>query len=161
METVDAGDILDDGQTVGGNARLSYDSNGKTFGGSTTVAAKSGNFEALGYLRAAKGDDYKNGDGDVVPGTAANFESGLLKFAFDDQSQHRLEVSAQRINDSEMRPYRANIGEVVGRPAPLRLYDTQRNNYSIRYEDTRNMGYWDPEVVLGFSESLVNVPDPY
>ncbi|MFY0662503.1 MAG: TonB-dependent receptor [Shimia sp.] len=161
METVDAGDILDDGQTVGGNARLSYDSNGKTFGGSTTVAAKSGNFEALGYLRAAKGDDYKNGDGDVVPGTAANFESGLLKFAFDDQSQHRLEVSAQRINDSDLRPYRANIGEVVGRPAPLRLYDTQRNNYSIRYEDTRNTGYWDPEVVLGFSESLVNVPDPY
>ncbi|MFY0617487.1 TonB-dependent receptor plug domain-containing protein [Shimia sp.] len=162
METVDAADILTEGRSIGGDARLSFDSNGSTIGASATVAATSGNFEVLGYLRTSQGDDYKDGNGDIVEGTAANFESGLLKFAFDDHDQHRVEFSAQRINDSDMRPYRANIGDVPGRtPAPTRLYDTQRNNYSLRYEDTRNQGNWDPEVVIGFSESLVNVPDPF
>jgi len=161
METVDAGDILEDGQTVGGNVRLSYDTNGKTFGGSATVASKAGNFEALGYLRGANGEDYKDGNGNVVEGTEADFQSGLLKFAYDDNTQHRIEVSAQRINDKANRPFRANMGGIVGRPAPVRPYNTQRNNYSIRYEDTRNTGMWDPEVVLGFSQSIVDVPQPY
>lgn len=160
METVDAADVLDEGDNFGGNLRLSYGDNGDTFSQALTLAGKSGNWEALGYLKSANGNDYKNGNGDVVAGTAADLKSGLLKFAYDDGQQHRVEVSAQRIIDDALRPFRANIGALRG-VASTRVYETERNTYSIRYEDTRNEGMWDPEVVLGYSQSIVNVPVPF
>ncbi len=163
METVDAEDILADGDSFGGNVRLSYGDNGQTFGRSMTLATRSQGFEILAYAKSATGEDYTDGGGNVVAGTAADMQSTLLKFAYESDQGHRVELSGQQITDDALRPYRANIGELLaGAPVPkTRVYDTSRKSFSLRYENTQGGGMWDPEAVLGYSESDIQVPDPY
>lgn len=163
METVDASDVIETGRQIGGNVRLSYDDNGNTFGRSATLAGMHDGFEWLGYLKSATGDDYQSGSGQDVRGSAADMQVGLLKFAYEAPQRHRFELSGQIMQDDALRPYRANIGEVIGgRPVPfLRRYDTERKSVSLSYENTKAEGMWDPNVVIGWSEVDVNIPEPY
>ncbi|MDO9638029.1 MAG: TonB-dependent receptor [Pseudotabrizicola sp.] len=161
FETVDAGDILEDGQPIGGNLRLAYGDNGNTFTGALTVAGQHNGFEWLGYLKSAQGKDYTAGAGDKVSGTGADLQSGLVKLAYESDSGDRIEFSAQRLRDAAFRPFRANMGGVAGPVRHDRLYDTTRTSVSVSYENTMAAGMWDPKLVVGFSESLVNVPNPW
>ncbi|RGP36608.1 TonB-dependent receptor plug domain-containing protein [Pseudotabrizicola alkalilacus] len=163
FETVDAGDILADGQNIGGNLRLSYADNGKTLTGALTAAGRHEGFEWLGYLKSAQGDDYQAGAGNTIQGSRADLQSGLVKLAYESDQGDRIEFSAQQLRDKALRPYRANFGGTIGgRPTPAtRVYDTTRTSVSLSYENTQATGLWDPKLVIGFSESEVNVPDPY
>lgn len=159
METVDAEDILPPGRSVGGNARFSYASNGKTPSGSVTFAARHAGFEGLGYLKRAKGSDYRTGAGNSVAGSAADLTSGLLKFAFQSPEGHRFEISGIRMSDDALRPFRANmIG--VGAPREPRRYNTTRDTFAFSYENTAAEGIWDPRVVFGQSRVRVGVDQP-
>ncbi|WP_068300934.1 TonB-dependent receptor domain-containing protein [Pararhodobacter sp. CCB-MM2] len=160
METVDVGDILEPGQQYGGNARLSFGSNGETFGRSATAAGRIGMLEWLAYARTVTGEDYRAGDGSVVEGSAADLSTRLLKLAFESDDGHRLEFSAQEMQDDALRPYRANIGS-VGRPFPLRRHETTRSSYALSYERLDAEGWWDPHLVIGRSEVEVGVDQPY
>lgn len=159
METVDAGDILDEGQTVGGNARLSFGDNGRTFGRSVTLAGQHAGFEWLTYAKRATGDDYESGSGFVIDGSAADLSTGLVKFAYESPEGHRLELSGQRMADDALRPFRANFLP-AGAPIAPRRYDTTRDSVSITYENTQASGLWDPKFVLGMSKVLVGVDQP-
>ena len=159
METVDAEDILLSGQSVGGNARFSYSSNGQTPAGSVTLAARHAGFEAVGYLKRAKGNDYRAGDGSTIAGSAADLTSGLLKFAFENPEGHRIEVSGLRMIDDALRPFRANMVG-VGAPREPRRYNTTRDTFSVSYENTAANGFWDPRIVLGRSRVRVGVDQP-
>ncbi|GGH43850.1 TonB-dependent receptor [Frigidibacter albus] len=163
METVDAADILEDGRSFGGNVRLGYADNGETFTRALTIAGIQGGFEWLGYIKSATGEDYTTGGGDDILGSAADLQSYLLKLAYEAAEGHRFEFSAQRLDDDALRPWRANFGG-LNPPRPdqiLRRYDTGRSSYSFSYENTLADGIWDPKVVLGYSESLIDVPHPY
>ncbi|WP_299851400.1 TonB-dependent receptor [uncultured Roseovarius sp.] len=155
MESIDATDILRDGRSVGGNLRLSYGDNGETFSTAVTAGFALNGFEALIYGKYANGEDFEDGNGDTVTGTAANLQSGLIKLAYEGDSGHRFEFSTQRLEDAALRNFRANFGPG---PQPLVRYDTKRTNVSLRYEHTKSEGFWDPEVVLGFSESQIDAP---
>lgn len=166
METVDAADILEAGRDFGGNLRLSYGENGHTLGRAATLAGRqdlggAGSVDWLAYAKRATGDDYEAGGGDRVRGTAADLESLLLKLAYETPDGHRFELSGQRLEDSALRPYRANMAGVVGRPVPeLRVYDTTRDSYGLSYENTQARGLWDPRAVIGRSRSVVRVDQP-
>ncbi|MCV6584214.1 MAG: TonB-dependent receptor [Marinibacterium sp.] len=153
METIDAGDVILDGNSVGGNFRLSYADNGNTRNAALTLAARSQGFEVLAYGRGVKGDDYKAGNGDTVAGTAADLQSGLLKFAYETDTGHRFELTGQKLWDSELRNFRSNFGPSR---RPMVEYDTERSTYSFNYAFTQGGGMWDPEASVGFSESKVN-----
>lgn len=159
METVDAADVLEEGQTIGGNVRLSYGDNGATFGRSTTLAGRFGGFEWLTYLKRATGDDYETGSGLLVDGSAADLSTALLKLAYETPDGHRFEISGQNLADDALRPYRANF-IADGAPLPLRRYDTERKTYAFSYENTTAEGFWDPRVVIGKSEVRVGVDQP-
>jgi len=159
METVDAGDILAEGQTIGGNTRLSFGDNGETFGRSVTLAGRSGGFEWLGYVKRATGADYETGAGMVVEGSAADLSAALLKLAYESPEGHRFELSGQVLTDDALRPYRANF-IADGAPLPLRNYDTERKTYAFSYENTKADGLWDPRFVIGLSEVRVGVDQP-
>lgn len=159
METVDAEDILAPDQSIGGNARFSYASNGKMPAGSVTLAARHAGFEGLGYLKRANGMDYRAGDGSTIAGSAADLTSGLLKFAFENPEGHRVEISAIRMIDDALRPFRANMAG-VGAPRDPRRYNTTRDTFSISYENVAAEGFWDPRVVLGRSRVRVGVDQP-
>ncbi len=163
METVDAVDVLEDGKNFGGNLRLSLTDNGENFGRALTLAGRTGGFEWLTYYKSITGENFNDGNGAEVLGSAANLQAGLLKLAYESEDGHRLEFTGQTLKDDDLRPYRANIGAVIGgRPVPdTRVYDTERNSYALSYENTQAEGLFDPKVVLGFSESIINVPTPF
>ncbi len=159
METVDTGDILDEGQTIGGNARLSYGDNGNTFGRSATLAGRAGGFEWLAYGKRMTGDDYQTGAGTTIAGSAADLTTALLKLAYETPDGHRFELSGQQMNDDALRPYRANFVS-DGRPFPLRRYDTERQTWAFSYENTKAAGLWDPRFTLGHSSVDLGVDQP-
>ncbi|NHF74063.1 TonB-dependent receptor plug domain-containing protein [Paracoccus xiamenensis] len=159
METVDAGDVLLDGQSFGGNIRLSYAENGNTFGRSLTLAGRHNGFEVLGYAKSATGDDYETGAGKDVAGSAADLQTGLLKLAYESDAGHRFELSGQRMKDDALRPYRANFVD-DGRGFPLRRYETDRTTYALSYRNMQAEGMWDPRVTIGWSEVDIGVAQP-
>ncbi|MCP4207490.1 MAG: TonB-dependent receptor [Shimia sp.] len=154
METVDASDVVADGETFGGNVRLNYADNGKTLNASTTLAGVADGFEYLIYGRSVTGDNYEDGSGVESSGTAANMQSGLLKLAYESETGHRFELSGQALRDDELRNARANFGNGW----PLVNYDSERNTYAFNYSQTNATGMWDPEVVLGYSQSYLHAP---
>ncbi|ULB12614.1 TonB-dependent receptor (plasmid) [Cereibacter azotoformans] len=161
FETVDAADILAEGQSFGGNLRLSYGDNGQTAQGALTLAGREGGFEWLAYGKRATGEDYEDGDGETRLGTAANLTSVLGKLAYEAPEGHRVELSALRLRDDELRQFRANFGGLNGVEDSLRRYDTTRESWSLSYENTQAGGLWDPSVRLGYSESDIVIPEPY
>ncbi|SEU08422.1 TonB-dependent receptor domain-containing protein [Paracoccus homiensis] len=161
FETVDPEDILDPDQRFGGNARLSYDDNGKTAQAALTLAGQADGLSWLAYGKRATGDDYKAGDGTVMKGTAADLTSGLAKVAYETDTGHRFELSGQRLHDDALRQFRANFGSFYGDADSLRRYDTTRDSYAFQYRNTQADGMWDPEIRIGYSESDIVVPTPY
>ncbi|ETX28827.1 TonB-dependent receptor plug domain-containing protein [Roseivivax isoporae] len=161
FETLDAEDLLADGDRFGGNVRLSYGDNGETFQRALTAAGRTGGFSWLGYAKRATGEDYETGDGDVIGGTAADLDSLLGKVAYETDAGHRVEFSGLRLRDDALRQYRANFGGPVGPTDELRVYDTTRTSYALSYETTQATGLWDPLVKLGYSESDIVVSEPF
>ncbi|MBY6068889.1 TonB-dependent receptor [Leisingera aquaemixtae] len=159
METIDAGDILEDGATFGGQSRLSYSSNGNTAQGALTLAGRSNGFEILAYAKRATGDNFEDGDGNEVTGSNANLTAGLLKFAYEGDQGDRVELSLQQAEDNEIRNFQPNFGASTRGFAP---YYTKRRIASLRYESGNETGLWDPSATLGFSDINVDRPsDPF
>ena len=77
--TKDASDYLVDGLDNALRVKLGYDSTGNTLRFGLIGATRQGNAEYLAALNTANGGDMVDGDGAVIPGTAFNSMSGLLK----------------------------------------------------------------------------------
>ncbi len=157
METIDAADIIEEGETFGGRARLSYDSNGNTAQGSLTLAGRTQGFEVLAYSKRATGDNYDDGDGVEMTGTGANLNANLLKFAYESNEGHRVEISAQEMTDAEFRNDKANFGPS---DSDQLFYDTTRSIFALNYENTQGGGMWDPSVTLGQSKTDIEKLNP-
>jgi hemoglobin/transferrin/lactoferrin receptor protein len=160
FETKDARDLLEPGQSQGGFASASYETNGDIFRTGASAYGIVGAFEYLGYVNYADGDNFESGDGTEVSGTAPKLLSGLGKMAWQSDSGERLEVSHEYITDDGLRPFRANIGQVGG-PRPDRLYDLERRNTVFTFTDTKPRGWWDPKVVVAYSVTELAVPEPW
>ena len=152
-ETVDVSDLLAPGRDLGGYVETGYETNGDTWSTLGSAYGRQNGFEGLLFLNNADGDDYEDGDGDEVRGSAAELTSGLGKVAYEAETGDRIELSYERVTDEGVRPYRANIGNIIGgRPVPeTRIYDLERENVILSYENTRADGLWDPQVTLAFS----------
>lgn len=161
METIDAADFLDPGENFGGTARLSFNDNGDTFGGALTLVGRHQGFEILAYGRNIQGDDYTDGGGNTIEGSAADMQSGLLKVAYESETGHRFELSGQRIIDDALRPWRADMTDLTGADSGTRVYDTERSTYAFTYEFLDGTEMFNPKFNLGYSEAIVNVADPY
>lgn len=158
-ETKDAADLLEDGRNFGGFATGSWDFNSDTFIGGLGTYGRQNGFEYLGYIRYGDGNEFKAGNGQLIPGTTTNILSGLGKFAYEAESGDRFEISHERVRDHAPRPYRANA-IIIGRPwEPVtRNYEMDSNNTVFSYSDTTPDGWWDPRVVLAYSHTKVATP---
>ncbi|WP_163847404.1 TonB-dependent receptor domain-containing protein [Pseudooceanicola aestuarii] len=164
-ETKDARDLLDIGDTFGGNATLSYGDNGETLRTGLTIYGAQGGFEYLLSGVKTEGEDYEDGDGTVVPGTAADTTSYSAKLAYTTDSGHRLEFSAEQTRDTGVRSMQAGPGglyyarpdfaAVVGRTSVYREALSERNSYSLTWTDETPDGIWAPRVQLAYNEQLV------
>ncbi|WP_244593525.1 TonB-dependent receptor [Methylopila sp. Yamaguchi] len=179
-ETKDVPDLLGhDRDGYGGIVKGTFNSNGAVFGNSYTVYGKQNGFEALGYFNWADGGRYRAGEngprlptqagrperpdlrGEKIPGTATDLLSGLAKLAYESSEGHRFEVSHERVHDDTSRPFRANAGDIIaGAGNPLtRNYKLDRQNTVLNYSTTSPEGWFDPKVVLAYSETKVKIPN--
>jgi hemoglobin/transferrin/lactoferrin receptor protein len=160
-ETKDARDLLEPGKSLGGLVTGTYDFNSKTSTvGLSAYGIKDG-FEFFGYLNFAKGDNYTGGDGLVIDGTSANLLSGLGKVAYQAESGHRFELSHEQLRDDAPRPFRANMGRITNpKPGevPIRDYTLDRSSTVFTYTDESPEGWWDPKVVIAYTNARVETP---
>lgn len=152
-ETKDARDLLEDGATFGGRYKLEFDTAGATLANSLALYGATGGFDYLAFFKAANGGTREDGDGTTIIGSGTDLLSGLAKIAYTTESGSRVELSFERVRDDEARPYRANIGQIIGgRPVPLtRPYEMERTNISLTYTEEAPTGWWDPKIQLSYS----------
>lgn len=157
-ETVDVGDLLLGDRSYGGFASISYDTNSNTFTEAGSAYGRYEDFELLGYIKYANGDNYSDGDGNDINGTAADFLSFLGKAAFQSTEGHRFEFSGQQVQDHAFRPYRANFGGLPSTEPETRRYEITQRTVSANYGIEGADGLFDPSVVIGYSEASTEVP---
>ncbi|UOM33495.1 TonB-dependent receptor domain-containing protein [Acuticoccus sp. I52.16.1] len=162
FETKDVDDILAEGKMYGGQVTGEYQTNGDIFATSGQLAGRYAGFEALLFGKWATGDLMQDGNGDDIIGSGTSLLSGLGKVAYEAESGDRIEAAFEIVNDDDARPYRADIGQIIGgRPVPLtRDYDLTRQNYTLTYTDETPRDFWDPKVQLGFSVTDVDLTEP-
>lgn len=157
-ETKDVDDLLATGLNFGGSLKQEYDSNGDVFTTSTSLYGRSGGFEYLGFFKYADGGLREDGDNVDIIGSGTGLLSGLGKLAYETETGDRFEFSYERVIDDELRPYRANIGSLVGPSNPLtRNYDLDRQNITFTYTDETSTGWWDPKISLGYSVTDLDI----
>ncbi|MTI08443.1 TonB-dependent receptor [Curvivirga aplysinae] len=161
-ETIDVGDVLDEGENVGGFTTVSFETNGDIFTNSNAAYGRIDGFEILGFVKGAKGDDYDDGSGDTQLASGTDLYSFLGKVAYEAENGHRFEVSGEKVKDHENRPYRANITNLTNRNTDeQRAYNLDRSNYVFNYSFEGASGLFDPKATLGYGVANVDVPDPF
>lgn len=95
MTTVDAKDMLKDGQTIGGMAGAGYSSNN---GWSSTLAAygRSASLDAIFMANRVKQNNYEDGDGNDIPYSEMTQQAYLGKLGWDINENNRLSLSHRR-----------------------------------------------------------------
>ncbi|KLN59865.1 TonB-dependent receptor [Kiloniella spongiae] len=160
-ETVDVDDVLEEGRSYGGFVTASYDTNSETYTNGNALFGRVGDFEALGFFKWGKGDDYDDGDGNQTVGTGTNLRSFLGKAGYE-HDVHRFEISGELVDDEADRPFRANLQNLTNRNEdPERVYALKRSNLVFNYNMTEASGWIDPRVTLGYGVSSVEVPSPF
>lgn len=156
-ETKDARDILDQGGSFGGFAKIQYNSN---TGGLTewlTLAGQHEGFEALAYVQNSNHGNYEDGDGKEVPGTGDGSENGLGKVAFTGNEGSRIEAFVSHLEDEGVRPARPNFGSLTNGATPqwISYKDTSAG---ISYVDEQPSEFLAPELNLNYSKTRLDVP---
>ena len=164
-ETKDARDLLEPGDTFGGLATTSYGSNGNEFRRGLTLFGGAGGYEWLLSGTKTSGNDYKDGDGNVVQGTEADVTALSGKFAYTTDSGKRFEFSAEQVKDTGRRAMQAgpgglfyarpDFGAVVGRPSVYREALSRRRSFTFNYTDEANDGGFSPDVQLTWNEQYI------
>ncbi|MES0885107.1 TonB-dependent receptor domain-containing protein [Roseibium sp. SCP14] len=155
FETVDAVDMLKEGQKLGALVSFGYDTNSMTLTGTGAAYGADQGFEYLGTLTRAEGQDYDDGDGFTEAGTAADLWNGLGKFAYQSQEGHRFEVSGEYYRDKGYRRLRTNMG-LVSSDFNNNLYERVTTTFKYTLEGAG--GYFDPEVLLYYNRNKLERP---
>lgn len=162
FETKGARDLLEDGDVFGGRTTLGYSDNGETASGALTLYGVQGPVDALAYLKRSTGDDYTDGSGDTVTGTGADLTSGMVKLGVETNGW-RAEYFGMKVDDDAMRPYRANLGGVIGGPPvpATRRYAIEQATQALTFSRVDGSGMLDPEVQIAKSTNDLQVPEPW
>ncbi|THH36681.1 TonB-dependent receptor [Aliishimia ponticola] len=164
--TKDARDLLEPSDPFGGMYTLSYGSNGQGFRNTLTAFGQTGGFEYLLSGTRATGEDYDDGSGATVVGTAADLTDYIAKFAYTTETGKRLSFSASQTTDSGLRAsqggfIRPDFAGVVGRDTVLYAAFSQRKSYTFTYEDEQPTGIFAPYVQLSYNEQAMDVGNLY
>ncbi len=100
FSTIDAEDVLDEGETMGGRLKSTFQSNGPgaMVHGEAAIRPHDG-FEMLGAATWRSVDDYRSGDGQKVD-SGQDLLSGLFKARMRPNEDHQLDFSAMRYRNS-------------------------------------------------------------
>lgn len=157
-ETVDAADLLAEGDSFGGRASLMAGTNGMGVKGTLALYGIEGGFDWLAILSSHHGDAYENGDGVEQRGTEPALDSGLLKLGHTGETGNRLEFSLERSEDDALRLLRLNM-DGVGGTYPENLNIMTRTTATLRFSTEAPTEGWDPVAELWFNDFDLERPD--
>ncbi|WP_425049728.1 TonB-dependent receptor domain-containing protein [Psychromarinibacter sp. S121] len=159
FETKDAGDFL----TTGNHAlrfRVGYSTNGNESLASAIYATRPAeNFETLFALNYRVADDYENGDGEAIAGSAFDALSGLIKakYTFGDTLSKSITASYSAWNSSLDDTSYAQTDSFDFGTIDRDIFD---QTFALRYEDSAPGNPWlDLDVVLTYSDTDVEQSD--
>ncbi len=156
FETKDARDILAEGEALGGFTSLAFDSNTEGFTEKLTIATRHEGLELLGYVSNAHGQNFTDGSGTEVSGTAPELRTGLFKMAVSQPEGSRFEFSLNRVEDAGVRPNRPNFAGLTATDAQ-RYTDYRRTTFSSSYEDETPTEMIDPKLSLSYNRNEVTL----
>jgi hemoglobin/transferrin/lactoferrin receptor protein len=93
FETLNADDILREGEYAAVQSKTSYGTNGNQKLASGTTAVKVGNFDILGQFNGRWNNNYEDGNGNDVPGSNDETDSKLLKMRWRPALGHQVTAS--------------------------------------------------------------------
>ncbi|WP_340110544.1 TonB-dependent receptor domain-containing protein [Pikeienuella sp. HZG-20] len=128
LDTKDADDVLGPDETRAGEFTLGYNSQGDELLGATTVAAREGDLDILGFISARpRFSDQKDGAGDAIIDSDIDSFSGLLKLGWNLAPGHRIEAAYQRYQDRGDTPPNTNV-----QGSPTSTVDRDLTNQTFR-----------------------------
>lgn len=157
-ETVDATDLLEEGDSFGGRATLMAGTNGMGAKGTLALYGLQGGFDWLAIFSDHKGDAYENGDGVEQRGTEPALASGLIKLGHTGESGNRVEFTLERSKDDALRLLRLNM-DAVGGAYPQNLNIMTRTTATLRFTSENPTDTWDPVAELWFNDFDLERPD--
>lgn len=170
-ETKNARDLLDEGDNFGGYATLTWGTNGQGWRSGLNLFGRAGGFEWVVGGSLALGEDYDDGDGTRVRGTAPEVFNGLAKVAYTSDSGHRLSFSASQTEDRGDRTgqagpggiivLRPDFGGLVGNPNELFEGLSRRRSLTLTYTDEQPTGWFAPTAQLTYNEQEIDVVGLY
>ncbi|MEO0978923.1 MAG: TonB-dependent receptor [Pseudomonadota bacterium] len=155
FETVDAVDLLKEGQKMGALVSFGYDTNSMTLTGTGSAYGVVDGFEYVAALTRTEGQDYDDGSGNTELGTAADLWNGLGKLAYQSQEGHRFEFSGEYFRDDGYRRLRTNMG-LVSADFNDNLYERLTTTFKYTLEGAD--GHFDPEVLLYYNRNKLERP---
>lgn len=113
FETVDAADMLEEGQNFGGKVKYGWGSNGNSHQSTAMLYGRAGNLDLLGYFNYRHQLDGKDGNG-VKNANKGHLQDYLFKAKYNISPEQWVKFSAERYNNTALSCFRANFGMCLG-----------------------------------------------
>jgi len=160
FETKDASDFLTMGGTHALRFKVGYDSNGNEALASAIYATKpSEAFEGVFALNYRTADNYEDGNGDEVTGSAFDAQSGLIKgkFSFGDSYEQSVTASYTVWNSDLDDTDYSQTGTLGFGTVDRSITD---HTFALRYQNPASGNPWlNLDVVLSYSNTTVTQDD--
>lgn len=136
FETKDADDFLHDDETWAASIYSQYETNGQGWTTSATGAYRfSDAFSVLGNLVYRNYDEYEDGDGNTVDGTAFDVLSGMIKATARPTENSKLQLGWVGADDAW-----TELSTSTG--LPTHDVDLEQNTFTARYSVTDDASSW-------------------
>ena len=154
--TKDASDFIPEDKTTTLRFKSGYDSNGDGTKQSLIFATRQGGAEYLGALNFSTGNDVKDGAGNVLPGTAYDSVSGLLKATWALGEEQSLTLSMSR-TDSDLED---TVVAQTGGPAVAGFgtadVHTIDDTIALTWKNPiSDSAFWDVSATLSYTDTRV------
>ncbi|MEO0379328.1 MAG: TonB-dependent hemoglobin/transferrin/lactoferrin family receptor [Pseudomonadota bacterium] len=105
IETKDASDLLQDGQTTGARLRFGFSDNGEVFSPSATIYGDWGDVDALAFIGTRQfGSPLQDGNGDDILRSEVDATNGLFKLGYEPTADQRFELNLGFYSDDGITP---------------------------------------------------------
>jgi len=152
--TKDPEDLLRDDERAGALVKLGYQSNSETFKTSGTVFGRvSDEVSLMASLTHQKGDEFEDGNGDVVPNTETDIDSGFVKLVANPTDNQRLSLSHEVRYDDGQRNLRSHF--IAAGWNPETVQESHRKTTTLNYDIDPAGDALDIETTLYHTDSYI------
>ncbi|MBI1243807.1 MAG: TonB-dependent hemoglobin/transferrin/lactoferrin family receptor [Alphaproteobacteria bacterium] len=132
MRTIDAEDILKKGATLGGRAKIGYQTNNSERLASLTGAARVQGADVVANLTRRTNGNYHDGAGNDISYSGDEIWSGLFKVGYDLAPGNRIGFSTVQFRDDHTIPLDANTSNPTATTS-ITDRDTLQHSYAVNW----------------------------